>query len=359
MSGKRALTNAADTPPAHRPLVSRTGVLVLSVGALAVFVALMPLAQHRQVLATVLAPSALSLRFLQLGVDQRPNDPALRLELARKFLQSGLYEQARQNARLLCARSDAVGQEARFLVVDIDHASFIAIDPNQTKERAAALTRLLSSMSAIDVSGLDVSRAEQFAARYRELEQPGKAAELLDHLARRLLPDAERRVALADAAWVEAELPLLAAKLQAWFAEQAGPNGLEHARLAIERTRRSGDADATRALFEQMHARYPEDASLFELEAQVAEETDVRCAYELMLSLTKKHPAEVKYHRETARLAEATGQSLRALDEYVWLVRHGGSAQDRQRAVALARANWDMPLLRELLDGRNSRHLSR
>jgi hypothetical protein len=214
-------------------------------------------------------------------------------------------------------------------------------------------------MSAIDKAQLEVPVAEQFAARYRELEQPGKAAELLDHLARRLLPDIERRVAVADVAWVEAELPLSAAQLHAWLAERAGATGLEHARLAIERARGAGDPEATDALFKRMHARYPDEVSLFELEVQVAEERDVRRAYELMRSLSKKHPAEARYHRETARLAEATGQSLRALDEYMWLVRHGGNAQDRQRAIALAQANWDMQLMRELMEGGVSPRKSR
>jgi hypothetical protein len=310
----------------------------------------MPLAQRRQAQATTLAPSALSLRFLELGVDQRPDNPGLRLELARKLLQTGLLDKARYHTLILCTYANTFGQQARFLLVDIDRAKWVAVDPRQTQARDEALTQLLSSMDLIDESRLDVSRAEQFAASYRELGQPRRAAELLDRLARRSLPDVELRVAAADAAWLESGLPLSAAELHAWVAGGVSQRGREHARLAIERTRDAGDLTATRAMFERMRAKYPDDASLLELEAKFAEEYDVKRAFNLVSLLVAQHPAELKYHREAARLAEATGQSLRALDEYVWLVRHEGGAQDRQRALALARANWDLPLVRELLE---------
>lgn len=341
--------------PSHRPLVSRGGLLALGLGALAILGALMPLAQRRQVRATALAPSALSLRYLELGVDQRPADPALRSELARKQLQSGLLDKARQHTLLLCTRSDDYGKKARLLLIDIDRASLAAVDPNDKEARSAALTRLLSSMDIIAASGLDVDGAEQFAERYRELAQPLRAAELLDRLARQSLPDVERRIAAADAAWLEAGLPLAAAQLHAWSAGRAGEHGLEHARLAIERSRGAGDPVATRKLFEQMRSLYPKDRSLLEFEFQIAEEYNVKRALEIVTLLVKQYPAEPKYHRDAARLADATGQSMRALDEYIWLFRHGGGAQDRRRAIELARANGDLALVRTLLEGAPSR----
>jgi hypothetical protein len=100
-----------------------------------------------------------------------------------------------------------------------------------------------------------------------------------------------------------------------------------------------------------MRALYPDDVALLELGVALAEEHDVQQAFELAGQLVKRYPDDARYHRNVARLAEATGRSLRALDEYVWLVRHGGNEQDRIRALALARANWDLQAVRELTEG--------
>ena len=148
-------------------------------------------------------------------------------------------------------------------------------------------------------------------------------------------------------------MPARAAEVQAQAASrpnQPADVGLEHARLAFQRMRSTGDPEASAKMLERMRALYPKDTGLLTLAIQVAEEHDVRRAFDLAKQLVAIAPAEAGNHRLVARLAEANGRGLRALDEYVWLVRHGGTQADRARALALAKQNWDLRLYRQLLE---------
>ncbi|HET8932170.1 MAG TPA: tetratricopeptide repeat protein, partial [Polyangiales bacterium] len=234
------------------------------------------------------------------------------------------------------------------VLLDLDRAEWSAIPEAETTQRATALAKVLEDVKS--VAALDRSPEQQarFARLYLELEQPVLAAQVLDRLARADLPDAVDRAKEADAAWLAAGSPEKSAELYAMLAAKGGERGLDHARLAIERAQAAGDADASAAIIERMRALYPDNLELHELATQIAESYSAARAYTLAVELVRRAPDSVKYHRLVARLAEATGHQLRALDEYVWLVRHGGTAADRDRAIDLAKANWDLQLLREL-----------
>jgi hypothetical protein len=341
--------NQPEPVATHRPLLSRGGLLGLIGGALLLLLVPLPFAWQRLQHATQLTPSALSLSYLRLSLDKHPKDRALRLELVGKLMQAGQYTQAR--AQLLPVLAESTSLDARLLLIEIDRSLWLAIAAPQRARRDRALSQLLDDMRSIQVSTLDPREAESFAQRYRELSLPRAVAEILDALARRGLPDSGARVAAADAAWLEAGMPLSAAELHAWRAEQQGQLGGLEARLAVERARAAASPEAVDAMWRRMRVLYPDDVALLEQGVSLAEEHDIRRAFDLASQLTQRYPQDARYHRNLARLAEATGHSLRALDEYVWLVRHGGSEQDRVRALALARSNWDLPLVRELSEG--------
>jgi hypothetical protein len=216
------------------------------------------------------------------------------------------------------------------------------------------LGQLLGDVRALQPSQLSVPDIERCVALYRQLDQPLTAAELLDGLARRDLPDAPTRIAEADAAWLAAERPARSLELHLFAAEHSASNRSLHAHVAIERAQASGDAALVWSTLERVQQLASSDQALREYALSVAESYNVERAFQWAVALVREQPAEPKYHRTVARLAEATGQSLRALDEYVWLVRHGGDAHERARAVELAKANWDLALVRELLEGRSA-----
>jgi hypothetical protein len=331
-----------------RSLVDRKAVTGLVLIILLGWCGLAWLASERQENAASALPSALSMRLLELGLAARPGDDALRMRLARKRLQIGQLTEARE--LVLRARNNpAFRAEVQSLLVEIDYGRWCAVELKDRSQRQHRQAELLATLDSVHTGSQELLL--RVAALYRELEQPDKAARIFDALVRSgQLPDAERANA-ADAAWLEAGQPLAAAELQAFLARQGGPDGASHARLALERARLAGDTQALAALLASMRGLYPQDVTLLRLAIRLTEASDVRRAGELALELTRMQPGVSLYHREAARLAEASGRGLCALDQYMWLWRHEHRADDKARALRLARETWDLELLRELLDG--------
>ena len=334
-------------PPGPKPLLGG-GALILLIGAACVgLVVLLPFARDRLQRAQSTETSSLSLNYMELGLAKNPDDAELRRNLVKKLIEIGELERARETLRPLL-ESAQPDLQAKLTQLELDRGAWTAIPEADTEKRAQALRQVLKDVH--DVAALDPTpeRQTQIATLYLELNQPVLAAQVLDRLARADLPDAEERVKAADSAWLAAGSPKNAAELHAARAAKGGEAGYAHARLAIERTQSTGDSEAIAEIIERMRGLYPDRMDLIELAAEVAEGYSVDRAFALANELTRRAPNEPSYHRLVARLAEATGKQLRALDEYVWLVRHGGTAADRERALALAKANWDLRLVREL-----------
>jgi tetratricopeptide (TPR) repeat protein len=319
-------------------------IVVAGVG----LVVLLPLARERLNRAQSSAPSSLSLNYMELSLSSRPDDAELRRSLVKKLIESGQLAKARETLQPLLAAGAAPDLKARSMLIELDRAVWAGIPETETSQREHALAQVLADVQAIAALDRSPEQQTQLAQLYLELDQPLLAAQVLDRLARATLPDAEERAKAADAAWLAAGSPNASAELHATLAVKRGDSGLAHAHLAIERAQSAGDCDATAAMIERMRALYPDHIELLELATQVAESYSVTRAFTLAAELVRRAPGDAEYHRLLARLAEATGRQLRALDEYVWLVRHGGTPADRERAIALAKANWDLPLLREL-----------
>jgi hypothetical protein len=341
--------------PGQRPLLGGGALILLVAAACLGLIVLLPLARERLNRAQSTAPSSLSLNYMELGLSSHPEDKELRRTLVKKYIESGQIEKARATLQPLLAADAAPDLQAQHMLLDLDRAAWAAIPESETDKRAPALAQVLQDVKA--VAALDTGSEGQahIAQLYLELNQPVLAAELLDRLARADLPDVEERVKAADAAWLATGSAKNAAELHALLAAKRGDTGFAHARLAIERAQSSGDSDATAAMIDRMRTLYPERIELLELATQVAEGYSVQRAFALAGELVKRAPNEAKYRRLSARLAEATGRQLRALDDYVWLVRHGGTPADRERAIELAKANWDLRLLRELKAGPSSK----
>jgi hypothetical protein len=347
--------SSASRAPGPRPLIGGAALIALIVGAVIVLLVLLPLSRGRLETAQSAAPSSLSLSYLELSLSQHPDDTALRKALVQKLQDSGQADKARTTLMPLLAPGRPKDLEAHKSLVALDRARFAALPESDAAGRQAALTQLLETARALEALSPPLSELDRLAQLYRELDQPLLAAQLIDRLARRGLPDTEARVSAADAAWLAAGVGENAAELHASLAQARGPNALSHARAAIERARAQGDARGTSTMIDRMRVLFPSDVGLLELAVQTAETYSVTRAYELATELMRVQPEAATSHRLVARLAEATGKSLRALDQYVWLVRHGGDDDDRARAIALAKANWDLPLVRELLNGQNAK----
>lgn len=330
------------------PLITSSSFAALAFGAIALFAFLLPSARERLGDALQSAPSALSLAYLELGLDHRPEDIALRLKVARKSLDAGFFDLARAHANQLAALNTDIGLEARMLLLEIDRQSFSAIDPERKAEREQAHARFVARLRALDPTRLPLREAERVAELCLFTDEPVLRARVLDALARRDLPDRETRIEAADAAYLAAEQPLEAAQLHASIAESVKPPAaLRHARLAVERARSSGQIKRAQQIYTRLHQLFPDDAILMEHGLALCGDDDRR-TLEITQALLAQRPNDVSLHRRVARLMEWNGNPLRAMDAYTRLWKRGGNGRDRQRALELARENWDLPLVVEL-----------
>jgi len=339
--------SATSQRPGPKPLLGG-GALILLIGAACVgLIVLLPFARERLNRAQSSQTSSLSLNYMELGLSKNPEDAELRRNLVKKLVEIGELARARETLQPLLdsAQPDL---KAKLMELELDRGVWTAIPEAETEKRAQALRQVLKDVQAVAALDPSPEQQAQIAQLYLELNQPVLAAQVLDRLARVDLPDAEERVKAADDAWLAAGSPKNAADLHATCAAKGGEVGFVHARLAIARSQSTGDSDAIAEMIERMRSLYPQRLDLIELAAEVAEGYSVDRAFALAVELTRRAPNEPSYHRLVARLAEATGKQLRALDEYVWLVRHGGTPADRDRALELAKANWDLKLVREL-----------
>jgi hypothetical protein len=362
MSSVRDLTGTGEV---HRPLVTRAGFFGLGASVIVVLCLLLPTAMRRQTLALEILPDALSLIYLDLNLARQPLDVQLRFQIAKKRLEAGQFDAARATllpllnpGTLVFARAADLNllSEAEQLRLEIDHKAWAAIEPRAVDARAQAMARVVADIGAVDLSDASAERVLKMAELCQSLAQPARAAELLDRLARRVLPEFEAHVAAAETAHLQADQGVRAVELQVFASDRAaGAARLAHALRALELARGVMDGPSVLALAEKLRLRFgADDPQLMAASLDLAQAVDVKLAFGLAQKLLKNRPNDVTLHRRLARLAEWNGYGLRALDEYVWLVRRENKPEDRARAIELAKANWDLRLLRELLAGANA-----
>jgi hypothetical protein len=350
------------TGEAYRPLVSRSGLFGFGAAVLVVLSLLLPSAVRRQTLALEILPDALSLIYLDLNLARRPQDAQLRLQVARKTLEAGQFAAARRTVAPLLTPGSSVFERAKQLRLsalaeelrlEIDRKAWAAIEPSQSAARSTALARVTADIDAMDLANAPADRVLRIAELCQSLAQPARAAELLDRLVRRKLPELELYVDAAETAHLQADRGARAVELQVFAAENTQPPArLRHALRALELARGVMLPEQLLGLAEALRSQFGPDApQLLAASLDLAQAVDVKLGYQLAQKLLRTRPDDAALHRRVAKLAEWNGNSLRAMDEYVWLVRHENRADDRERAIELAKTNWDLRLLRTLLGG--------
>jgi hypothetical protein len=353
------------TGEAYRPLVSRSGLLGLSAAVVVVLSMLLPSAVRRQTIALEILPDALSLIYLDLDLSRRPDDAELRLQVARKSVEAGQFGAARHIVAPLLTPGSRVFERSKALHLyplaeelrlEIDRKAWAAIEPSQVVARDHALKRVVTDIDAMDLANAPAERVQKIAELCQSLAQPARAAELLDRLAQRKLPEFEPHLEAAETAHLQADQAGRAVALQVFAAESTElPMRLTHALRALELARAVKKPEELSAFAEDLRARFGQDApQLIAASLDLAQAVDAKLGYQLAQKLLRTRPDDAALHRRLAKLAEWNGNSLKAMDEYVWLVRHEGRADDRDRAIELAKANWDLRLLRTLLAGAGS-----
>lgn len=335
----------------QRPLVSTGALLGLAGGAALLLGALLPLAREREHAAQSGEPDLLSLVYLRLGLGDHPADEELRLTLAEKNLDAGLFDAARLVLEPLLSGESQAASRARELLVEVEFQAWAAVAPAHAAARGVALERYNRTLARVDLSHAPASRVEHFADLSEQTGQPLVTARLLTQLAERE-PVAEDVVARADATLVAAGRPMDAAELHARLAERLTmPRAAEHAALALERAQAANEPARALGLFERLSAHFPRDPRLLEQGLRIGAARGDGYLLGLAERLLASRPGDADLHRRIATLADNTGRTGRAIEQYLWLARHGGGLRDRERALERARATSDLRLMLALTQG--------
>ncbi len=363
----------------HRPLMSALSMLVLFSVALAILAVLESFVLDREERAEQVEPSSLSLMYLRLGLQYRPDDAHLRLQVARAHLAAGRLDETHELLKPLLAVESKYNLEARVLNVELDFKTWASVEPG-TLERSAAQHKLIGAIDSLKDAELDAADAKRLADLARQMGQPAYAAEILTNLAWRgglKTPETEQYLASADKIYLEAGQPMQAAKLHLAAIEKSeGARRQQHALSALERARSADRPEELLAMLKTLVKRFPDDQQLLSMAVVLAKEVgdldsaaqygrlllalapeedsilsdqianelaigQVQRAFSLAQVKLERHPEDAQNHRQVAELALWSGQPLRALDEYTWLAYFRGDEEDRTQALNLAKAYWD------------------
>jgi hypothetical protein len=254
--------SASPRPP--RPLLDTWSALGLIGATGAAFAALFPASQERESRALAGAPDLLSLSYLKLALARRPDDEALRVQVAERTLAAGQFDRAREILEpLIGGGSTTPGAAA--LRVDIDHRAWAAVDPDDGPRRSLALARLLETIERVEPELRPAHEAEAIARVCAQVGASAKRAKILEAVARAHLAD-DDRVRAADAAWLELNDPLASAALRAERAlTLPDQSGAVNAALALRRALAAARPGSALVLFRKLRPLYGHIPRVLEL----------------------------------------------------------------------------------------------
>ena len=334
-------------------------------------------------------PDELSIAYLHQVLQQRPQDRAARLLLARQQLALGKWSEAEANLRRLLregpAGEDALSSRARLVLVELERASVDALPATDAgrRPRQADAVAHLHRLASAPLESAELDRAAELALA---LESPADAAAIYERLARDN-PRGRRDWARLAGRWYQAAGRLQQSATAYQMASDAAPSaadGVADALRAVDVLRAANDGAAALAAVDRALGRWPAEPRLLDKGVTVAlaegrvseaqrwgarlvaafgdEESIVRrqidvdvaagdtpAALSLALALADRRPDDLALRRRVAELATWSGQPRVALAAWAWLAARGFPGA-RDQALDLGRALFDHQTVASLLE---------
>lgn len=252
-------------------------------------------------------PDALSIIHLQLALEARPQDPAVRLLLATQLAALGRFDEAEQ---VLAPALFGVEEErALALALSIERTRWLAsTGPEREQRREHLALRLwLEHPTSVEMAELAL-----------DLGEPRLAAQIFEALGERPHPTREGHLARAAKAWAAAHDPEAAARV--WIAlAEAEPDptlARRHWWAAAQYAEAAGDLKAARRWIGRASRLAPRDVELCEralalalADGDAAGAADVAQEY-----WAHADPNDPTLGRRLARVLVGAGRNLEALE---------------------------------------------
>ncbi|MGH8536286.1 MAG: tetratricopeptide repeat protein [Gammaproteobacteria bacterium] len=337
---------------------------------------------------------SLSLRYLELLVRMKPEDPDLRLMLVRKLTAIGYIDEARRALAQLPSGENAKWGEAKRLSIQLDHLVFIGLQTTDPK-RAAAGEDLIRRLQELKGRGIPSEHLEEIARISLVLDRPDLAAEcylelseadvankirwlkqsarwfiasgssaraglLLDQAASLSpVPEQSRALALEALKALHGAMAFDSAlKLASGYLEKF-PDDRVLASRSIDLALAANRLDLAKPWARKLASISGNDPAVLtrQLDIELAA-NDLEAALSLAERLLAKAPEDDAVREQAAQIAEWAEQPARALDYWVPLARKHplGSAMDN--AVRLAGVHDEARLVSLLAARAQSQRLS-
>jgi hypothetical protein len=332
---------------APRGLVSKAGVAALITTAGATLTALLPLAKEREHLASRVEASALSVDYLRIALNERPNDPDLRFNLAERELSAGNYGEARRLIAPMLTRADAIGKDARFRALNLEQRAYAAVTSKDPAVRRRALTRTQKALASVRSQELTDKELAELAKTAAALDAPVRRAELLLSLTERSPESFKAYAPEAEVALIQAGRIGDAAALVDRRA--AREHDVRLAMHAIEMALAADAPDLTAGMVNRYERMFPKEHKLTERALQMAlGRGDLRGAMQRAEKLMAAYPDDMQRRMLVRDIAGWAGDTVRATALQASLAR-AGVPGELQKARLMAEQRSDLPLLNELL----------
>lgn len=293
---------------------------------------------------------ALAMALLRAELERDPADVHLRLRLVRQQLALGMYRDAERTLVPLYGAGVVAPPESALLSLDAALGIWRAIPPG-LPERHVAEESALARLEAFLPRQASLDALAHAARVARELGRPDLAARAEERAAS-LEPDPRRAKSLGFAA------------VDAYRAAESGDQALRLIEKLVDRFPAERDV-LERALAVALAQNDGERARSFgERLLSVSAFDTVSLGRQLDLELAAGHlpgaldaaerlvakaPRDRRSRATAARVATWAGRPRHALLHWTWLAKHGGSLEDVDEALALARALREESATAELL----------
>jgi hypothetical protein len=303
----------------------------------------------------------ISVQYLQLLVNDAPDDAALRLALARQYIQIGNVNEARVVLEPLLHQQGREAIEARLLSLELDIKAYDGkATKDASKENDLAVLRKKIAVIADELVPVDLFPT--VIQRSLELGRPDLAAKLYEYWANINNEYHFERLKEAGRWYVAAGTPLQAAQIyHKAYTETNDPElAKQFALLAINALRAADKGSLALTSMKEYLQKFPKDKGLLD-EAivlalatndpkqaltwgsarlaldpnnpeQISKQVDLalaagnlEVAWSLCEHLLLLKPKDIHIHERAAQIAEWAGKPELALTQWVWLVRQNNT----------------------------------
>ena len=315
-------------------------------------------------------PDHLSVLYLKLLLNIKPDDTNLRAELVRHYINLGELDEARAALEPLLPKNGTADLSVRLLAMEIDFRHFLSIG-NDDPSRKTKLAHLQNSIVEVSRAKLPVSSLPDIIKLGLELEQPAVAADLYYRWSG-VVPHPSARVEkLKESArwYMASEMPRRAAEIydESHTLADTDTQAREFAFLTLKASQAAGDNKLALDYFRNYQQRFPADPELLDEAISICQAgDDPKQAYEmgtLRLSFEPDDPEQIRKqldrslavgelqpavvlarrlvevapedgnaHETLGRIAEWASMPEVALKEWLWL------ARNRKDEVAITNA---------------------